>query len=194
MTRKLFDERLFSIINPDSSIEVGAKLYWYEANTTVLAVTYTTPAGMVANSNPVLANADGRFPSMWLEPGDYKYVLTAADGSPADPEVTQDDYTVEAAPPEIDPALYDFLAGDVPLPIANGGTNATAAGDAAVELEVLALSGGELTGQLTQDNAGAYLYNADTGMSQGAVFLIEDGDPDPAGYNQPGMWLLKYTP
>jgi hypothetical protein len=190
VARKLFDNGLLSIIKPDSSIEVGAKLYWYVADTTTPATTYTTPDGSTENTNPVLAVSDGRFPEMWLEPGDYKYILTQADSTPADPDVTVNDYTVDDAPPSIDPTLYNFLAGTDPLPVANGGTNATSAVNAAAELEVLPLAGGELTGQVTQDGAGALLYNAAGGQVQGGVFVTIDSDPDPTSLA--GQWWAKY--
>lgn len=191
MARKLFDNGLLSIVNPDSSIEVGAKLYWYEADTTTPATTYTTPDGVVENANPVVASADGRFGQMWLEPGAYKYILTQAGSDPSDPDVTVNDYNVTDEPPEIDAALYTFLAGDVPLPIASGGTGQTSAVNAIAALGGLALTGGELTGQITQDAAGAYLYNGDGAQTNGAVFVTIDSDPDPTSL--PGQWWAKYT-
>jgi len=57
----------------------GGKLYSYLAGTTTPAVTYTTNAGNVANSNPIILDAAGRVPSsgeIWLTGGvNYKFVL-----------------------------------------------------------------------------------------------------------------------
>lgn len=191
MTRKLFDTGLLSIINSDSSIEVGAKLYWYVADTSTPATTYTEPSGSAQNTNPVLAQADGRFPQMWLEAGDYKYILTQSDSTPADPDVTVNDYSVVAEPPEIDSGLYDFLAGDDPLPIANGGTGASSAVNAIAALGGLPAAGGTVTDDIARATKGVYLYNSAAGQVNGGVFVTVDSDPDPT--SAAGEWWAKYT-
>lgn len=86
MARQLFDINLSSIINIDSSIAVGAKLYFFEDDGVTPATTYTTSDGMVANANPMLAQSTGRFAEQaWLDGGEYIYILTAANGSPSSP-------------------------------------------------------------------------------------------------------------
>lgn len=121
----LFDTRLTSIINIDSSIEVGAKLYWYVWDTSTPAETFTTDDLDVANANPVVAVGDGRFPAIWLAPGEYKYILTAADGTPEDPILTQKFVASVSQNLDVDPDLIDFLAGNEGLPVENGGTGPT---------------------------------------------------------------------
>ena len=56
---------------------VGGKLYSYEAGTTTLLTTYTTSAGTVANTNPIILNAGGRTPNeIWQATGiSLKFVL-----------------------------------------------------------------------------------------------------------------------
>jgi hypothetical protein len=56
----------------------GGKLYSYEAGTTTPQVTYTTVAGNVPHSNPIILDAAGRVPSgeIWVTAGqNYKFVL-----------------------------------------------------------------------------------------------------------------------
>lgn len=57
----------------------GGKLYTYLAGTTTPATTYTTNAGNVNNTNPIILDAAGRVPSsgqIWLTAGvNYKFVL-----------------------------------------------------------------------------------------------------------------------
>jgi hypothetical protein len=56
----------------------GGKLYSYEAGTTTPQITYTTAAGNVAHSNPIILDSAGRVPSgqIWLTAGlNYKFVL-----------------------------------------------------------------------------------------------------------------------
>ena len=54
----------------------GGLLYSYEAGTTTPAATYTTSAGTIANTNPIVLDAAGRPPSeVWLSPIAYKLVL-----------------------------------------------------------------------------------------------------------------------
>lgn len=60
----------------------GGKIYVYAAGTTTPVITYTTPAGDTANTNPIVADAAGRLPNeIWLVTGQsYKLVLkTSAD-------------------------------------------------------------------------------------------------------------------
>lgn len=63
------------------AILAGAKGYFYLTGTTTPTDTYTTSALSVANANPVVADAAGVFPPIWLDPlVNYKLTLnTAAD-------------------------------------------------------------------------------------------------------------------
>jgi hypothetical protein len=55
----------------------GGKLFTYAAGTTTPQVTYTTSAGNVAHSNPIILDSAGRVPSgeIWLTAQSYKFVL-----------------------------------------------------------------------------------------------------------------------
>jgi len=55
----------------------GGKIYTYAAGTTTPAVTYTTSAGTVANTNPIILDAAGRTPyEIWLAIGSlYKFIV-----------------------------------------------------------------------------------------------------------------------
>jgi hypothetical protein len=64
----------------------GGKLYSYEAGTLTPLTTYTDQAGTVANSNPVILDANGYVATaignpcgLWLLPDSYKFILTDAD-------------------------------------------------------------------------------------------------------------------
>lgn len=58
----------------------GGKLYTYSAGTTTPAVTYTTRAGTVNNTNPIILDAAGRTPNeIWFNGGlFYKFVLKSS--------------------------------------------------------------------------------------------------------------------
>lgn len=63
------------------AVLTGGKLYTYAAGTTTPAVTYTTSAGNVAWTNPIVLDAAGRVPSggeIWLAFPPYKFVLKDA--------------------------------------------------------------------------------------------------------------------
>src|SRR6478609_2043954 len=74
----LFDPGIFSVIGLASELLVGAKLYWYTTGTSTPLATYSDQALTVPNANPVVANADGRFPAIWLQEASYKLVLKTA--------------------------------------------------------------------------------------------------------------------
>jgi hypothetical protein len=62
------------------NVLTGGKLFTYAAGTTTPAVAYTTAAGNIAWSNPIILNAAGRVSGsgeIWLTAGiSYKFVLT----------------------------------------------------------------------------------------------------------------------
>ena len=59
----------------------GGKLYTYAAGTTTPLVSYTTSAGNVARTNPVVLNSAGRVGDggeIWITSAQYKFVLTTS--------------------------------------------------------------------------------------------------------------------
>ena len=58
----------------------GGKIYTYGAGTTTPAATYTTSAGTVANTNPIILDAAGRTPNeIWIPVGAlYKFVVKSS--------------------------------------------------------------------------------------------------------------------
>lgn len=72
----------------------GGKIFTYLAGTTTKATTYTTSAGTVANSNPIILNSAGRAPyGVWLTAVvKYKFLQSPATDTdpPASPIFTED--------------------------------------------------------------------------------------------------------
>jgi hypothetical protein len=61
------------------AVLTGGKLYTYAAGTTTPLASYTTSAGNVARTNPVVLDAAGRVPGsgeIWITSASYKFVLT----------------------------------------------------------------------------------------------------------------------
>jgi len=60
----------------------GGLIYTYQAGSSTLLTTYTTNNGTVANSNPIVCNADGRLPNeIWMLTGySYKFVIQTSTG------------------------------------------------------------------------------------------------------------------
>lgn len=62
----------------------GGLIYSYLAGTTTPAATYTTSAGTIAHTNPIVLDSAGRVPSgeIWVTPDQlYKYVVKTASGT-----------------------------------------------------------------------------------------------------------------
>lgn len=72
----------------------GAKLFYYAAGSSTKQTTYTTSAGNVANSNPIILDSAGRTPyGVWFTEGlTYKEVLAPANDTdpPTSPIFTED--------------------------------------------------------------------------------------------------------
>lgn len=65
----------------DGNVLSGGKIYTYAAGTSTNASTYTTSAGIVAHSNPIILDSAGRVPTgeIWLTNGiSYKFVVKNA--------------------------------------------------------------------------------------------------------------------
>lgn len=68
------------IVLDDSGNPVsGALIYTYQAGTTVSKAAYTTPALSVAESNPIVAGADGKA-TFYLGPGAYRIEIRTPAG------------------------------------------------------------------------------------------------------------------
>lgn len=67
-----------SIIDANSAVRAGAKLYTYEDGTTTPLATYTDNGLTTPHTNPVIANSEGRFEPIYLSPVGYKFRLTDA--------------------------------------------------------------------------------------------------------------------
>lgn len=79
----LFDTGIFSVEGLSGEILAGAKLYFYASGTSTPQATYSDPSldPGLANANPVVASADGRFGPIWLQPLNYKIILKPFDDS-----------------------------------------------------------------------------------------------------------------
>jgi len=71
----------WQFFNNDGTVLSGGKLYTYAAGTTTPKATYTTSAGNIAHSNPIILNSAGRVPTgeIWLTVSTYKFVLNTSD-------------------------------------------------------------------------------------------------------------------
>jgi hypothetical protein len=104
-------------------------------------------------------------------------------------KATVDDYLVSAAATPVDAALVTFLAASAALPIANGGTGATSAANAATSLGVLPTAAGTMTGNITRSGKGIHPYFNNASMTGGQIYVQAAG-ADPT--SNPGDVALEY--
>jgi hypothetical protein len=189
LARKLFDTGIFSILTSGAAIGVGWKLNFYTAGSATPITTYNAGSAGSANTNPVIADANGRFDEIWNTVGQtIKWTLTDENDVV---QVTVDNVTIDPSPPDVDATLEDFLAGDAALPVANGGTGATSAANARLNLAVLGTAGGTVSDDITRTSKGSYHYWNGAAMVEGEWFLTASGASDPRG-GLPGQAWLKY--
>jgi hypothetical protein len=77
MATRLSDPRI-QVEGADGRPLAGAKLYTYDTGTSTPKPTYTDAALSVPHANPIIADAAGRFPAIFLTTGTYKTELRDA--------------------------------------------------------------------------------------------------------------------
>jgi hypothetical protein len=110
---------LAQVFTVSGRLGAGYKLHFYSSGTSTPLDSFSNDGLSVANSNPVIADAEGRFDDIFLSNVPYKVTLKDADDTlvwTADP--------VSTATGEI----------GIPVPIAKGGTNSTTASAARTSL------------------------------------------------------------
>jgi hypothetical protein len=70
----------WQFFNNDGTVLAGGKLQTYIAGTSTPKTTYTTSAGNIAHTNPIVLDSAGRVPGgeIWLTAGFYKFVITTS--------------------------------------------------------------------------------------------------------------------
>ncbi len=144
----------------------GAKLTFYETGTTTPLDTYSDEARTIANTNPVVANSEGRFGSIFLKDQKYKVLLNDSDDNliwTADPVIGTNDasnssVTIEDGTTGVD-LTERFTEGAYPSPRDFGATGDGVAddSDALVALFAAATSNGWKT--LNFPKRYTYLYD-----------------------------------
>lgn len=67
----------WQFFNNDGTVLAGGKLYTYAAGTSTPKATYTTVAGNIAHTNPIILDSSGRVPGgqIWLLAPPYKFAI-----------------------------------------------------------------------------------------------------------------------
>ncbi len=67
-----------TLVDGNGAPYAAAKMYTYETGTTTPKATYSNAGLTSANANPVVADANGRFPDVYLTAGRFKILLTTS--------------------------------------------------------------------------------------------------------------------
>jgi hypothetical protein len=189
LARVLFDEGIFNVLTAGVGLGVNWTLGFYTATTTTPITTYNDRTAGSANANPITIDASGRLPQIWIPDSQtIKWVLSDNNGVV---QKTVDNFLISSVPPTVDASLVNFLANTAPLPIANGGTNASSAATAAANLAVLPTAGGTMTGNITRSTKGCHTYFHDAAMVNPEIFIAPTGGTDPRS-GLPGQVWLRY--
>ena len=68
------------VTGSDGEPAPGAKVYFFEANTTTPRIVYQDPGLATPHAHPVVANGDGRWPRVYLPYGSYDEKVTRSNG------------------------------------------------------------------------------------------------------------------
>lgn len=174
---------------PGGGPGVGYQLSFYTAGTSTQITTWNAATSGSANTNPVISDANGRWPSIWIDQGQtIKWIFADANGVTID---TDDNIPIVSVATAADASLDNFLAATAPLPIANGGTASTSATNALAALGALPAAGGTVTGEITRSGKGNVPYFHDAAMTKPEIFISATGGTDPRG-GLPGQVWLRY--
>lgn len=189
LARHLFDTGIYSVMTSGAAIGVGWRLHFYTAGGASPITTYNDRTAGAANANPIVSDADGRFPEAWIEENQtIKWVL--ADDSD-NVKATLDDFLISPAPATVAAGLTAFLAGSSALPVASGGTGSTTAPNALTALGALPAAGGTVSGNITRNAKGAHVYFNDAAMTKPVIYITTAAAADPRS-GSPGEIWLKY--
>ena len=184
-----------NVFDANGTLEAGAKVFFYAVGTSTKQNTYTTAALSVAHSNPVVADAYGKLPAIFLDPtvGAYKIVIATSDDSdpPVSPIETVDAYptvgtlypsTSQENEARVIPTAYQYPPGHITRYWSGSGSihrawessnRQAAAGGAPIYVPRTAHDDCyEATDPLTVD------HNADVYFEPGACIAYTGADPD----------------
>jgi hypothetical protein len=158
----------WQFFNNDGVPLAGGLIYTYTAGTTTPQTTYTTSAGNVAHSNPIVLNSAGRIDNeIWLTAGvTYKFVLKTSSGSligTYDNLVSVNDISILAQP--TGSSLVGFI---------QSGSGAVAMTVQAKLREWIDIEDFGAVGDDSTDNTTA-ITNAIAAVPTGGVLYIPDG-------------------
>jgi hypothetical protein len=71
----------YQVFDANGNVVSGALLYTYEAGMSSPKVSFSDAGGTIANSNPVVADASGRFGNLFATTGDYRLVMQTPAGA-----------------------------------------------------------------------------------------------------------------
>lgn len=170
----------FQVVDGDGAPIVGAKLYFYTTGTTTLQDTFAQSdlASGSENTNPVIADADGRFGPIYLGTTDYKVVLKDASdvaiGDTIDPLLVP---TTSIITNEGDLIIGDADGASVRLPIGVANRVLLSSGTTASWEQLSLATSGVFSGVLPKSRGGngsvlaapvrvlLTAYSSDTGMT-----------------------------
>lgn len=136
MSVKIAPDARRQFLNASGVPYSGAKLFYYAAGSTTKQNTYTTQAGNVANSNPIILDSAGRTPyGVWLTAGlTYKEVLAPSTDTdpPGSPIFTEDSLS---GINDTSITVSQWIASSL-TPTYVSGTSFTVPGDQTTELHV----------------------------------------------------------
>lgn len=161
----------YQAVDGDGSGFPGAKLYFYTANTTAPLDTFSDATLLVANSNPVVADPNGRFGPIFLGAGTYDVLCKDAN----DAAIWEaDDVAVPAltAASTTSPGVIEIATQSE----ANAGTSA-----------LLAMTPATTAGAL---QSGAFTYAADTGAANVYVATLA---PVPSAYGSGMEVFIRFS-
>lgn len=165
--------RLYGL-NASGDTLPGALLYFYDAGTTTPITIYQDEANLIAHTNPLVADGDGRFAPVWVSTaqGAFKAELRDADNVLIWTEDNLKPYGVAGGAATSNPTPYFYPADDTFNAAGDGVTDDTAAIQSAITAAEAQNGGGTV-------DLGGLLYRVDSQLTiPGSDVSIVNGTLD----------------
>ena len=170
--------KMYTFVDASGVPLAGYWLWTYTAGTTTPATTYSDVTLATPNTNPIVLNSAGRPPQpIYLPAASFKYILTAANGDPASPYLTEDNIpSTGLLTSTIGSVLNQFGGEENCYTVATSYPSGTTYDTLLANSAIIPIDSANLVGTFALRG----MLKSSAGTTTAALVNLSDGSPDTA--------------